>query len=157
MSDMTEKEKRGVDLVVRAVSKKFPFIKGWVLNDVVKAETSEHTMIFIDILVNMGSYLKYFDLYPSKFYINYSNKSEFQSSSLWHWGSEEEGGQYVGSYGDSREKYEEKSDNLNEHIREMLKDRYSEIPEEYQKLYKGYGGEPTPSSLLNFQYRIAND
>jgi hypothetical protein len=39
----------------------------------------------------------------------------------------------------------------------MLKDRYSGIPEEYQKLYIGYGGEPTPSSLLNFQYRIAND
>jgi hypothetical protein len=128
-----------------------------VLNQVVKADDNEHTMIFIDILVNMEVYLKYFDLYPSKFYINYKDKSEFQSSSFWHWGSEEEGGQYVGSHDDSREKYEEKSNNLNRHIREMLKDRYSGIPEEYQKLYIGYGGEPTPSSLLNFQYRIAND
>jgi hypothetical protein len=155
--ELSKKEEKGIDLVVRAVSKKYPFIKGWVLNQVVKADNTEHTIIFIDILINMGAYLKYFDLYPSKFYINYSDKSDFQSSSLWHWGSDEEDGKWVGSDDDSREKYEEKSNNLNRHIREMLKDRYSGIPEEYQKLYIGYGGEPTPSSLLNFQYRIAND
>jgi hypothetical protein len=153
--ELNKKQEKGIDLVVKSVSKKFPFIKGWVLNEV---KEDGYMIIFIDLYVDLEEYLKNFDLYPSSFIQRYSDKSDIKGVSLWHWGSEEPDGVYVGAGNEEYVKYGETSKRINEHIREILKDRYEQLPEEYQlRFYNDIRRYETPASLLNFNLRLKGE
>ena len=70
---MTLEKIKGIDIVVKSISKKYPFIKGWNLND--EWETWE-TLIAIDFLVDFNEFRKYVGDDKSKRYsykIIYSN------------------------------------------------------------------------------------
>ena len=151
---LNKKQEKGIDLVIKSVSKKFPFIKGWVLNEL----TDDASIIFIDLYIDIEEYLKNFDLYPSKFIQEYSDKKGISSGLLWYWGSEEPNGDYVGTDDEANAKYSETGKRINEHIREILKDRYEQLPEEYQvRFYNNIRGYETPSSLLNFSLRLNDE
>ena len=153
--ELSKKQEKGIDLVVKSVSKKFPFIKGWTLN-VVKEDG--YMIIFIDLYVDIEDYLKNFDLYPSNFIQRYKDKSDIKGSSLWHWGSEEPDGVYVGAGDEEYVKYGEPAKRINDHIREILKDRYEQLPEEYQlRFYNDIRRYETPASLLNFNLRLKGE
>lgn len=153
--ELNKKQEKGIDLVVKSVSKKFPFIKGWVLNEV---RDNGRVIVFIDLYIDIEEYLKNFDLYPSSFIQRYSDKKGISSGALWYWGSEEPNGEYVGSSDEAYEKYRETSKRINDHIREILKDRYEQLPEEYQvRFYNDIMGYETPASLLNFNLRLKDE
>lgn len=153
--ELSKKQEKGIDLVVKSVSKKFPFIKGWTLNEV---KDGNFVIIFIDLYVDIEDYLKNFDLYPSSFIQRYTDKSDIKGSSLWHWGSEEPDGVYVGAGDEMYTKYRETATRINDHIREILKDRYEQLPEEYQlRFYNDIRGYETPASLLNFNLRLKGE
>jgi hypothetical protein len=153
--ELNKKQEKGIDLVVKSVSKKFPFIKGWTLNEV---KDDGYVIIFIDLYVDIEDYLKNFDLYPSSFIQRYSDKKGIKGGSLWHWGSEEPDGVYVGAGNEEYVKYGETSKRINEHIREILKDRYEQLPEEYQvRFYNDIRRYETPASLLNFNLRLKGE
>lgn len=153
--ELNKKQEKGIDLVVKSVSKKFPFIKGWRLNEV---KEDGYVIIFIDLYVDIEDYLKNFDLYPSSFIQRYSDKSDIKGSSLWHWGSEEPDGVYVGAGNEEYVKYGETAKRINDHIREILKDRYEQLPEEYQlRFYNDIRRYETPASLLNFNLRLKGE
>lgn len=153
--ELNKKQEKGIDLVVKSVSKKFPFIKGWVLNEV---KEDGYMIIFIDLYVDLEEYLKNFDLYPSSFIQRYSDKSDIKGVSLWHWGSEEPDGVYVGAGNEEYVKYGETAKRINDHIREILKDRYEQLPEEYQlRFYNDIRRYETPASLLNFNLRLKGE
>ena len=63
--ELNKKQEKGIDLVIKSVSKKFPFIKGWTLNEV---KEDNYVIIFIDLYVDIEDYLKNFDLYPMSKY-----------------------------------------------------------------------------------------
>ena len=69
-------------------------------------------------------------MYPSSFIQGYSDKKGIKGPSLWHWGSEEPDGVYVGADNEEYVKYGETAKRINDHIREILKDRYEQLPEE---------------------------
>ena len=153
--ELNKKQEKGIDLVVKSVSKKFPFIKGWTLNEV---KEDGYMIIFIDLYVDIEDYLKNFDLYPSSFIQRYSDKKGIKGSSLWHWGSEEPNGQYVSSNDEAYSKYGETSKRINQHIREILNDRYEQLPEEYQlRFHNDIMGYETPASLVNFNLMLNDE
>jgi hypothetical protein len=153
--ELNKKQEKGIDMVIKSVSKKFPFIKGWKLNEV---KDDSYVIIFIDLYVDIEDYLKNFDLYPSNFIQRYTDKSDIKGGSLWHWGSEEPNGVYVGAGNEEYEKYGKTAKRINDHIREILKDRYELLPEDYQvTFYSDIRRYEIPASLLNFNLRLANE
>ena len=154
---MTDKEKKGIDLTVKSLRKQYPFVKGWVLNEL-KDDGDSYIMIFIDLYIDIEEYLKNFDLYPSSFIQRYPDKKGISSGALWYWGSEEPNGQYVGSNDEAYSKYGETSKQINQHIREILNDRYEQLPEEYQvRFHNDIMGYETPASLVNFNLMLKDE
>jgi hypothetical protein len=55
---LTPKQIKGLDLVVKGVSKKFPYIVGWEKSEVFE---KYQTQMFIDLIVDMTKLSEYFD------------------------------------------------------------------------------------------------
>ena len=74
--ELTLEKIKGIDIVVKSISKKYPFIKGWNFND--EWETWE-TLLEIDFLVDFKEFRKYVGDDKSKVYsykITYLNLTD---------------------------------------------------------------------------------
>jgi len=65
MEQLSNKEHRGIDISVKALSKKYPFVKGWVLT---KGWNKYNTMLGIDVYVNFFELSDYSGLRMSPYW-----------------------------------------------------------------------------------------
>jgi hypothetical protein len=63
---LTDKQRKGFDLVIKFLNKKFPFIVGW---DQYKDWELYNTVLFIDLVIDLTKYKDYFDVPINKEYI----------------------------------------------------------------------------------------
>jgi hypothetical protein len=65
MEELSNKERRGIDISIKALSKKYPFVKGW---DLTKDWNRYNTMIGIDVYVNFFDLSDYSGLRMSPYW-----------------------------------------------------------------------------------------
>ena len=118
--EFTKKEERGFELVVKAMRKKFPFITFIGISDV----GDYH--LWVNIGVEMLSFLKYYNLPPSDFH---SRRGVEDTRDYY---KEYGGSGYV--FGMLKDEYlDEFSNEYNKKMENLMNGLYNALPEEYKK------------------------
>lgn len=132
--DLTEKQLRGLDLIVKGTSKKFPFINGWSLADDYR---NYRATLYIDLYIDypkMAEFLGY-KIHSSVMKRYLDGKLELSSSSLSPflatledeyplWGEEKQTEIFEAGY------------ELHVKIKEMLNKLYNNLPDDYVLTYE---------------------
>lgn len=134
-NDFNEKQIKGIDLCVRAVTKQFKFIKGWELSPNYKDYVAG---LYINLFVDWREVAEYFDVQINPFYLNYyKDHKDFNSSSLGSHMLPKD----VNSIFDYTEKQKselhEKSFKVYMKIYNMLNSFYKSLPENMQIYFTG--------------------
>lgn len=77
--DFTKNQIRGIDLSVKATSKKYPFIKGWRLSDDYKKYNSA---LYIFIIVDFDEVLKFYNKRWNPFWEKIMERDKYLDSAL---------------------------------------------------------------------------
>ena len=84
-NDLTEKQRRGIDLVVKSASKKYPFILGWELfPDWQKYDAH----LYLDLYVDWNLISQYYNEPINPYYVEYPEAIDKTSSLFTYLGSE---------------------------------------------------------------------
>jgi len=138
MSNMTDKEKKGIDLTVKSLRKQYPFVKGWYMD-----KTEEYTYVFhINLLVDPIEAINFIadkydvEIYPSNLLLNYiikRNPEGYDATVLMLYTSiEGEGGEMVNSSDSVWDSLFEITYKLKEEMNNRLSDGYSLLPDDYK-------------------------
>lgn len=126
-NEFTEKQIRGIDLVIKSVKKKYPFIKGWKFT---KDFEKYIAHLYIDIIVDFDDVAKFYNqtLHPAyadrKFPLVSSLLYTFLSSNLFM------------NFDDSeRQAFFEKNYNETKKITNNVTSLYEKLPEEFAIYY----------------------
>ena len=139
-NDFTDKQIKGIDLCVKAVAKKYKFIKGWQLTENYEQYNS---ILYINMFVDWLEVADELDVKVNPFYLNYyEDYKKFRSSSL--------GGHMLPKEIDSifdltdeyRNELHNKSFNMYMSITRKLNSFYRELPNNMQIFYN------TDSSIM---------
>ena len=71
MEQLTKKQERALDKMIKAVSRKFPFITGWEPS---KNFLDYDTMLNIDFMIDYDKLCKFFGVEPDKYWLNYIDR-----------------------------------------------------------------------------------
>lgn len=158
---MTDKEKKGIDLVVKSLRKQYPFVKGWYMGD-----GDEYTYVFhINLLVDPIEAINFIadkydvEIYPSNLLLNYiikRNPEGYDASVLMLYTSiEGEGGEMLNSSNTAWDSLFEVTYKLKEEMNNRLSDGYSLLPDDYQisDSYKTASGKGYKVPMIH-RYRI---
>mgnify|MGYP003337879069 CR=1 FL=1 len=117
-NNFTDKQIRGIDLTIKAASKKFPFIKGW---DFSNGYEQYQVSLYLDLYVDLDELKEYAGEKEVKEY--YRNSEKFGAIlSPFDWGD----------YGtDEWQAFADKSYELSQKINDYMNNFYSSLPEDY--------------------------
>jgi hypothetical protein len=126
-NNLTEKQLRGLDLVVKSLSKKYPFVKGWTFpSDWEKYQAH----LYIDLYVNWDEVSKFYSVEFKPYYGSVKDTESLDSTSAilsffgsYQWGSPEQ------------EEFFERSYNYGKKIKDSISSLYEALPEEFQVFY----------------------
>jgi hypothetical protein len=136
-NDLTEKQRRGIDLVVKSASKKYPFILGWELfPDWQKYDAH----LYIDLYVDWNLISQYYNEPIKPYYVGYPEMMLGKTSSLFS---------YLGSENVNRDEHFQTGYNQGVKIRNLFTTLYQALPEEYQLFYTHHGGLGDTKSLCS--------
>lgn len=117
----TKKEERGFELVAKAMRKKFPFIT------FIKIEDIRPFHIWVNIGVEMLSFLKYYNLPPANFHL----KNGIEGTRNYY--KDYRTSSYV--FGMLKDEYlDEFSNKYNKKMETIMNGLYNALPDEYKKL-----------------------
>lgn len=122
MEQLTKKQERALDKMIKVISRRFPFITGWNdSEDFLKWDT----MLNIDFMVDYNKLCKFFGVEPDKYWLNYlEREGSFDTYTL--------GGPF------SYEKYPHIKDlsyDTSKKIETILSNMNQELPEGFQITY----------------------
>jgi hypothetical protein len=123
-NDLTDKQIRGIDLVVKSVSKKYPFILGWEFTETWK---KYHYHLYINLYVDWKLISEFYNQPLRDFYIKYPE--------------EVSGGATLFSYLDfdksvtTQDSFFEKGYNEGMKIKSLMENLYNGLPEEFQVFF----------------------
>jgi len=122
MEQLTKKQERALDKMIKVIMRKYPFITGWnASEDFLKWDT----MVNIDIMVDYDKLCKFFDAEPSKYWLKHIDKEgSLESYSL--------GGPF--NY-DDYPHIKELSFDTSKKIEDILNSMNQELPEDFQITY----------------------
>lgn len=132
-NDLTEKQIRGIDLVVKSASKKYPFILGWELYPDWKKYDAH---LYLDLYVDWNLISKYYKE-PMRPY--YADRPEIvlpKTSSLYSY----LGSDYSWEDNLGRDEHFLTGYNHGVQIKNLFTNLYQALPEEYQLYYTHHGG-----------------
>jgi len=136
-NDLTEKQRRGIDLVVKSAAKKYPFILGWELfPDWQKYDAH----LYIDLYVDWNLISQYYNEPIRPYYVGYPDMMLGKTSSLFS---------YLGSENVNRDEHFQTGYNHGVKIRNLFITLYQALPEEYQLYYTHHGGLGDTKSLCS--------
>jgi hypothetical protein len=127
-NDLTDKQIRGIDLVVKSVSKKYPFILGWEFTETWK---KYHYHLYINLYVDWKLISEFYNQPLRDFYINYPEQVG--------------GGASLFSYLDfdksvaTQDSFFEKGYNEGMKIKSLMENLYNGLPEEFQVFFTHVG------------------
>jgi hypothetical protein len=126
--NLTEKQRRGIDLVVKSAAKKYPFILGWELfPDWQKYDAH----LYIDLYVDWNLISQYYNEPIRPFYAERPEMVLPKTSSLFSYlGSDYSWGNKSG-----QDEHFEKGYNHGRQLKNLFKTLYQALPEEYQLFY----------------------
>jgi hypothetical protein len=138
-NDLTDKQIRGIDLVVKSVSKKYPFILGWEFTETWK---KYHYHLYINLYVDWKLISEFYNQPLRDFYINYPEQVG--------------GGASLFSYLDfdksvtTQDSFFEKGYNEGMKIKSLMENLYNGLPEEFQVffIHKGVLGDDKHVAVL---------
>jgi len=126
-NDLTEKQKRGIDLVVKSAAKKYPFILGWELfPDWQKYDAH----LYLDLYVDWNLVSQYYNEPINHFYDKRPESVLGKTSALFS---------YLGSENVNSDKHFETGYNHGVKIKNLITSLYQVLPEEYQLYYTHHG------------------
>jgi len=139
-NDLTEKQLRGIDLVVKSASKKYPFIKGWIFpSDWEKYQAH----LYIDLYVNWDEVAEFYGEKFKPYYDSIKNTESLDSTSSllsffgsYDWGSP------------GQEEFFEKSYNYGKKIKDLIFSLYEALPKEFQVLYEVFDSSFVDGNVL---------
>ena len=135
-NDLTEKQRRGIDLVVKSASKKYPFILGWELfPDWQKYDAH----LYLDLYVDWNLISQYYNEPINPYYVEYPEAID-KTSSLFT---------YLGSENNDRDEHIQTGYNHGVKVRNLFTTLYQALPEEYQLFYTHHGGLGDVKSLCS--------
>lgn len=127
-NDLTDKQIRGIDLVVKSISKKYPFILGWEFTETWK---KYHYHLYINLYVDWKLISEFYNQPLRDFYINYPEQVG--------------GGASLFSYLDfdklvtTQDSFFEKGYNEGMKIKSLMGNLYNGLPEEFQVFFTHVG------------------
>jgi hypothetical protein len=138
-NNLTEKQLRGIDLVVKSASKKYPFIKGWTFpSDWEKYQAH----LYIDLYVNWDEIAEFYGVEFKPYYGSIKDTESLESTSALLsffgnnvWGSPEQ------------EELFEKSYNYGKKIKDLIFSLYEALPEEFQVFFEIFESNADGKSL----------
>lgn len=145
---MSDKEKKGIDLTVKSLRKKYPFVKGWVMEEGEEYNYVFHITLFVDPIEAIKFIADKYDveIYPSDLLLNYiikRNPEGYDASVLMLYASiEGEGGTMLNSTSPVWESLFEMTYKLKQEMNDRLSDSYVVLPDEYK--IAGEKGYKTP-------------
>lgn len=132
-NNLTEKQIRGIDLVVKSASKKYPFILGWSFFPEWKKYEAH---LYIDLYVDWNLISQYYNEPIRRFYAEHPEIVFGHTSSLFSYlGSDEAWDDDKG-----RDKHFMEGYNHGVQIKNFFTNLYLALPEEYQVFYNHHGG-----------------
>ena len=150
MIKLTNNEKKGINLTVKGLAKKYPFVKGWDYNE----ESDDYTYSFyINLLIDPIESINFIrekygiEFYPSRTLIDMVTKrpDEYETPVLMLYSSVEgEGGEMMGSSNEAWSDTFNKLYDIKLEMVERLNDKYNMLPDEYK----------IPKALSLQRYRI---
>jgi len=133
-NNFTEKQLRGIDLIVKGASKKFPFIKGWGLSDDYK---NYNSTLYINLFIDYPEMAKSIGYKVNDLVLRRYTKGEMElaSSALSPYLSTLEG--VYPAWGDEiHTKIFDDAYELNKNIKNTLNKLYENLPEGYVIKYE---------------------
>lgn len=132
-NNLTEKQIRGIDLVVKSASKKYPFILGWRLDsDWDKYDAH----LYLDLYVDWNLISQYYNEPIRPFYAERPEIVLGKTSSLFSY----LGSDYSWENNVGRDNHFLIGYNHGVKIKNLLTNLYTALPEEYQLHYTHHGG-----------------
>jgi hypothetical protein len=136
-NDLTEKQRRGIDLVVKSAAKKYPFILGWELfPDWQKYDAH----LYIDLYVDWNLISQYYNEPIRPYYVGNPEMMLGKTPSLFS---------YLGSENVNRDEHFLTGYNHGVKIRNFFTTMYQGLPEEYQLYYTHRGSLANTKSLCS--------
>lgn len=135
--DFTEKQLKGIDLVVKGCSKKFKFIKGWSLTDTYRNYKST---LYIDLYIDLEEVAKLYKLKVNPFWVNYykGREEDFKSTTLSVFLTKENGESLRHDKSED-EKYFEELYQLRLNIKNTMNQLYDKLPDEFKIYVTSFG------------------
>lgn len=121
---------KGLDLVVKGVGKKYPFIVGWEKSEVFEKYQSQ---MFINLIVDMVKLSEYYNEEIKDYWVEDLEKGRYDSSG---------GSFYLENYEDVYETARKNRRNIEKRINDI----YKSLPKEFQVFITWTGGVFTTSS-----------
>lgn len=122
MEQLTKKQERALDKMIKVISRKFPFITGWKPSD---DFLTYNTLLNIDFMVDYNKLCKFFGVEPEEYWLNYIDREgSFETYTL--------GGPF------SYDKYPHIKDlpyDTTKKIESVLNNMNEELPEGFQITY----------------------
>lgn len=141
---LTEKQIRGVDLVVKSASKKYPFILGWDYFDEWKKWDS---MFYIDLYVDWSLASQFYNETFRQYYIDYPETVFSDTSALFAF--------FEDSIGDKHKNFMN-GYNAGRKLKTFVSSLYEALPEEFQRHYvheSAYGKSIHSCTLMVDDFR----
>ena len=120
---LTPNQVKGIDMVIKGISKKYPYVVGWEKSDVFD---KYQTQMFIDLIVDMEKFAKYYNSPIKSYWVDDLIEGRYDSIG---------GAFYLENYSEIQDVAYETKRKIEKRIREM----YSLLPKEYQVFVKWYG------------------
>jgi len=136
-NNLTKNQLRGIDLVVKSVAKKYPFVKGWTFDPTWKTFEAH---LYIDLYVDWDEVSKFYDVKFKPYYEDVKDKKPLDNTSAilsffgtYEWDSPEQQAHF------------EKSYNSGVKLKNLIKSLYQSLPEDFQVYYNHGTSFPTKS------------
>ena len=141
---LNDKQLKGIDMVIRAIMKKYQFIKGWELFP----KHEDYSPIFIHIIMDFQDFADTYKYYtkPSR----WSKRSAYTPAT--YMGRDEE--DFDASYDDRDRTVYDEIKLIKDDIELTIKELYDRLPEEFISYYstKEYPSKPYTRSIMITEY-----
>jgi hypothetical protein len=146
--DITPIKRKGIDMVVKGLRKKFPFIKGYEDDDSVDKYESSH---YIDLIIDLNKLSDYMDVPVNPFWKVHASDPQYQKVyAIWSYLN------FPPPYNNTN------SDNIQSHpgyilseeLKQTLNDIYSYLPDEYKLQYPSTSGWIDPPPIYDVNLKV---
>ncbi len=140
-NNFNEKQIKGLDMVIRALTKQYKFVKGWQLDD--RYEEYKYTL-YIDLFIDINELAE-----QTNNYINQNRVKEKKGSSIFFGLTPNKNGEPLESFTDEWDQFVNDSYEYGKELREKMNFLYRKLPNEF-KIYIDTGeGENNSVVTLN--------